>query len=82
MISIYVCIYMYRCHFFMYILICNRAPWKNSLTEWSTLYNFFLKKSPFGIVQPLESIEFQDNMRAYAFDSHGLPKNAVPVGEC
>ena len=29
---IYMCIYVL---FFMYILFCNRAPWMNSLTEWS-----------------------------------------------
>ena len=43
MISIYVC--MYICMpFCMYILFCNRAPWKNSLTEWSTLYKYIWKK--------------------------------------
>ena len=39
---IYMCVYM--CHFCMYILFCNRAPWKNNLTEWSPLYKYVWKK--------------------------------------
>ena len=36
------CVYM--CYFCMYILFCNRAPWKNSLTEWSNLYWYIWNK--------------------------------------
>ena len=25
---------MYMCSLYLYIQICNRAPWKNSVTEW------------------------------------------------
>ena len=44
MISIYVCVYIYVIFCMMYILFCNRAPWKNSLTEWSTLYKYIWNK--------------------------------------
>ena len=36
------CVYM--CYLCMYILFCNRAPWKNSLTEWPTLYKYIWNK--------------------------------------
>ena len=32
------------CSFYLYILLCNRAPWKNSVTEWFTLYKYIWKK--------------------------------------
>ena len=34
--DLYLCVYI-CVNFCMYILFCNRVPWKNSLTEWSTL---------------------------------------------
>ena len=37
------CVYIYVI-FCMYILFCNMAPWKNSLTEWSTLYKYIWNK--------------------------------------
>ena len=41
--DLYLCVYI--CVIFcVYILFCNRTPWKNSLTEWSTLYKYFLNK--------------------------------------
>ena len=44
MLYIYECVYM--CSLYLCILLCNRAPWKNSVTEWSTLYkiNIFDRK--------------------------------------
>ena len=44
------CVYIYV-RFCMYILFCNRAPWKNSLTKSSTLYkHIWNKKQYFRIV--------------------------------
>ena len=41
--ELYLCVYI--CVIFcVYILFCNGAPWKNSLTEWSTLYKYIWKK--------------------------------------
>ena len=37
LIYIYECVYM--CSLYLCILLCNRAPWKNSVTEWFTMYN-------------------------------------------
>ena len=42
MIYIYECVYM--CSLYLYILLCNRVPWKNSLTEWYTLYEYIWNK--------------------------------------
>ena len=40
---------VYICSFLLYILLCNRTPWKNSLPEWFTCINILemnLKKKP------------------------------------
>ena len=42
MICIIECVYM--CSLHLCILLCNRAPWKNSVTEWFTLYKYIWKK--------------------------------------
>ena len=42
--DIYVCVHIYICYFLYVYLFCNRAPWKNSLTEWSTLYKYIWSK--------------------------------------
>ena len=42
MISIYGRVYM--CSLYLYILLGNRAPWKNSVTEWLTLYKYIWNK--------------------------------------
>ena len=38
----YGCVYM--CSLYLYILLCNRAAWKNSVTEWFTLYKYIWNK--------------------------------------
>ena len=43
MISIYGCVYM--CSLYLYILLCNRAPRKNRVTEWFTLYKYIWNKN-------------------------------------
>ena len=48
----YIYIYVIYC---MYILFCNRAPWKNSLTEWSTLYKYIWNKKIKKVRTHLES---------------------------
>ena len=35
---------VYMCSLYLCILLCNRAPWKNSVTEWFTLYKYIWKK--------------------------------------
>ena len=35
------------CSLYLYILLCNRAPWKNSVTEWFTLYEYIWKKKKY-----------------------------------
>ena len=42
MICIYECVYMWS--LYLCILLCNRAPWKNSVTEWFTLYKHIWNK--------------------------------------
>ena len=41
-ICTYECVYM--CSLCLYILLCNRAPWKNSVTEWLPCINIFEMK--------------------------------------
>ena len=44
MVYIYECVYM--CFLYLCIVLCNRAAWKNNVTEWFTLYkmNIFDEK--------------------------------------
>ena len=39
---IYECVYV--CPLYLCILLCNRAPWKNSVAEWFTLYEYVWNK--------------------------------------
>ena len=36
---IYIYKYVYMCSWYLCILLFNRVPWKNSVTEWFTLYD-------------------------------------------
>ena len=38
---LWMCIYVFLC---LCVLLWNRAPWKNSVTEWFTLYKYIWKK--------------------------------------
>ena len=41
------------CSLYLCILLCNRAAWKDSITEWFTLYKMYLiKKNGFQISNP------------------------------
>ena len=42
MTYIYECVYM--CSLDLYILLCNRTPWKNNVIEWCTLYKYTWNK--------------------------------------